>query len=46
MFIYPFILFFVGRTSIKFQPSIDKKIIYSLWWHTRTEVTLTNLAVK
>ena len=38
-------IFLVSRTSIKFQLSTDKKTIYALWWPTRTEVTLTNLAL-
>ena len=41
----PMFIFLVSRTSIKFQRSIDKKTIYALWWPTRTEVTLTNLAL-
>ena len=41
----PMFIFLVSRTSIKFQLSIDKKTIYALWWPTRTEVTLTNLAL-
>ena len=41
----PMFIFLVSWTSIKFQLSIDKKTIYALCWPTRTEVTLTNLAL-